>query len=717
MGKTKRIVADMLLMTRIKRTFCIGMTLLVMFGTVSCGTAPQADHALEVPENAYSAEREVVVDIDEAVLSNCYVTEQYIYYIQAGNGGGNGIWMRELAAEAEPVCVCSFADDEFLLAFTVTGAGNVIAAVKDKEQGSIWLRKTDKNGEVIWESDFPERQDGLIISHMLVGSDGRIYVSSQQELFFWNVSGEFERRLTVRGKLIQYLTDAGEGKVCVIQYKQKGQMLTVYQGTDGKEVFQKDFKEERRWFGDGSYYSEINTLVRYHWDSDSSEAVINFTDCGIDISSIRIFRTLEEDRFLVGLVEEESPGIRFVWLTAADKEWQQPKTQLVVATFNPQNLQNGIVRFNRSHENYELVTKVFDSNLSVVLNQRDRFNIYIASGSGPDIIDIFGETDYFTYARDGYLLDLTPFIEKSEKINMDDFLPRVLEDMSVDGKLYTVPRTMALYALTCPTELLEGKTSWTIEEYLDLLEQYPNAMSGDGASIERVKSNILRTALQEGINGFIDWEAGKALFDGEEFRTILKRIDGLEVAEISRSRKEMAQDGEVVFRELYVNRANELLYAEWISRQELTMIGYPVSGKEEGEKSRNHISYGDMMGIHSASKETAAAWDFVEEYMTGAIRKSDYMIRTGKEAFEEKMQEDIGVESLTLDGHLPPLTQEEADEIRNAFMEASYASDSKKPLLDIIGEETKPYFRGEKELDDVVGIIQNRIQVYLNERR
>lgn len=139
------------------------------------------------------------------------------------------------------------------------------------------------------------------------------------------------------------------------------------------------------------------------------------------------------------------------------------------------------------------------------------------------------------------------------------------------------------------------------------------------------------------------------------------------------------------------------MQAEYYGGQELTLIGFPVSGRVEGEISHNHIGYGEMLGIHSASGKKAAAWEYVEEYMVGALQKSDFFLRTGKEVFEEKMQE-------------------EADKVRAAFEEGIYYSGANKPLLDIIEEEAGPYFRGERALDDVVEIIQSRIQVYLNER-
>ena len=39
------------------------------------------------------------------------------------------------------------------------------------------------------------------------------------------------------------------------------------------------------------------------------------------------------------------------------------------------------------------------------------------------------------------------------------------------------------------------------------------------------------------------------------------------------------------------------------------------------------------------------------------------------------------------------------------------------PILDIIYEEAADYFNDSKSLDEVCGIIENRVQLYLNESR
>lgn len=135
-----------------KKILCTGILVLMMAVIISCGNTEQDDQILKDPVDSYRVEKETAVDIDEMSLINCYVTEQHIYYSQVDSGGRSGIWMREFAQEAEPVCVCLFAENEILQTFTMTGSGNVIAAVRDREQGSTWLRKTDKKGEAMAES-------------------------------------------------------------------------------------------------------------------------------------------------------------------------------------------------------------------------------------------------------------------------------------------------------------------------------------------------------------------------------------------------------------------------------------------------------------------------------------------------------------------------------------------------------------------------------------
>lgn len=716
--------------------FVIFYTIFALLGTTSCSPVKQTDNASEVPTKVYGIAKEMTLGLDEEALQSCFLTENAVYYKQEKKTGSS-LMKRELTAQAKPVQLLPMEPHEVLQAFDVTGAGEVVAAVKcfgttdegetDYEgEAFMELLKTDETGTLLWRQEIPNAQELPFISHILVGSNGRIYASSQTELLCFEETGQFIRSLIVKGELIQKLAEAGEGKVAVIQYSGNRQSLTVYQDLDGKEVLQKDFKEGKTWLGEQNelYFMEADTLASYQWEEDDSRTVLSFTDCGIDASAVQMFRALGEESFLIGLKEGGSLLIRFVWLSSQVKQAEEkqdgevgkkPKMQLRFAALNVQALQGSVVSFNQSHENCELIMKTFK-----FPDQEGQYNAYLASKDGPDIVEIRGRIG--DYIRNDSLLDLTTFIEKSGEINWDDFITRLPEDIAIDGKIYALPQTMNLTVLACPAEVLHGKTSWTIEEYLDLLEAYPDAMSREGASVERVKRNILWGALSNGINGFIDIEAGKVFLDGEDFRSVLERIAALDVKTVNKSLETRAREGEIVLRELDFNSTAELQKAEEISGQELVLIGYPVSGRIEGERSSNHISYDGEVGIHSSTRYAEEAWEYVEAYFMGALKENGFFFTPGKAAFEEKLQKYEGKELLTLDENgntvvCPAITKEQKEKVRNAFLEATVYGDEEYEINCIITEEAEPYFKGDKELDDVIRIIQNRVQLYLDENK
>jgi multiple sugar transport system substrate-binding protein len=67
-----------------------------------------------------------------------------------------------------------------------------------------------------------------------------------------------------------------------------------------------------------------------------------------------------------------------------------------------------------------------------------------ASGAGPDLF-IISPGDFLRYYNGGVLLDLTPFMDQAAR---DDFIPSVIANRMVDGKIYGLPyevEPMAMY--------------------------------------------------------------------------------------------------------------------------------------------------------------------------------------------------------------------------------------------------------------------------------
>ena len=82
----------------------------------------------------------------------------------------------------------------------------------------------------------------------------------------------------------------------------------------------------------------------------------------------------------------------------------------------------------------------------------------------------------------------------------------------------------------------------------------------------------------------------------------------------------------------------------------------------------------------------------------------------------EQMKTSWGYDDFNID--IYAATGEEVDRVRSLSSSADRLAGSvNEQLAAIITEETEAFFKGQKSAEDTAGIIQNRIQIYVNENR
>ncbi|MBP5166082.1 MAG: hypothetical protein ILP09_02340, partial [Oscillospiraceae bacterium] len=64
-----------------------------------------------------------------------------------------------------------------------------------------------------------------------------------------------------------------------------------------------------------------------------------------------------------------------------------------------------------------------------------------------------------------------------------------------------------------------------------------------------------------------------------------------------------------------------------------------------------------------------------------------------------------------------PLTQQQVDQVNAAIFSATNVQRNRDDVLAIIEEEAGAYFAGQKSAETVAGVIQSRVQIYVNENR
>ena len=102
----------------------------------------------------------------------------------------------------------------------------------------------------------------------------------------------------------------------------------------------------------------------------------------------------------------------------------------------------------------------------------------------------------------------------------------------------------------------------------------------------------------------------------------------------------------------------------------------------------------------------------LEELAAQATQKSYYTDENGNKVEYDDTYYVGGIEVV-----IPPMTEQETEELMEQLYSITEAYKYDESLLNIIKEEAAPYFAGQKSAKEVASIIQSRVQIYVNENR
>ena len=392
-------------------------------------------------------------------------------------------------------------------------------------------------------------------------------------------------------------------------------------------------------------------------------------------------------------------------------------------------VEQAVMKFNRENTDYQIILKDYSGEE----HPAEKLNMDIAAGNIPDIIQI-PEGMETRYAADGLLEDLMPCLESDPELGKEDFIPSVLEAMQTEGNLYSVASAFELYSVAARTSDVGEKAGWTFEEFYAFLDK-----KGEEVQLfeSESKMDMLDTLLAVGLTDFIDWESGTCSFDGHDFMEILKTCDRFgndrEQEEDISVYKRM-HEGKVLFRDGLVD-VNEFMTSPVIFGEPVTYIGYPNE-----ERQGTYFQFGSRMGIWSGSEWKDGAWQFLRMFLTkelfegqdsellteNPVRQDCFDLMLEAQMAEAPYTNELGMEVTPRKGTLDyegfpikqaPMTREQAEAYRELVNRTRKSSAYDGVLLQIVEDEAKMYFAGEKSLEKTVEIIQERAKTYVNENR
>ena len=344
-------------------------------------------------------------------------------------------------------------------------------------------------------------------------------------------------------------------------------------------------------------------------------------------------------------------------------------------------------------------------------------SVQVGAGKGPDIL--CGSEllqDYVSGMMEkGALEELNPYMEASG-IREEDYFPLAFSAWRQGEKIYSVTPKMDIYYEEMDAEVLGSAEPPEIETLADaLLAREESAVYRQGLTSE----GLLDTFLQgsESLWGMVDWKSGSCDFNTPLFEKLLEAA------------RRYGYDDRRTLEQEITRRIKMEVYFHFSSPAEQREEGTVYVGTlfDDGCHVVSYPWYTMAVNANSPNKEWA--WEFIE-FLLGEemqYREEYHMPPVHRESFDKWLEwqlmwlteprfEDNGKGCIPV-YYGENTSAEKVNAYKKALEDARSLPIQTVPILKIIQEEAEDYFNGSKNAEEVSRVINNRVQLYLDERK
>lgn len=661
----------------------------------------------------------------------------------------------------------SASDSDDVNEFIITEGGISTLDFDDVYDFKYCLYKFGENGDRIFAQDITAWLDSGYSCYMLAGAEGELYIGSQNSVWRFGADGEILGSISV-GSSASRIAGVGygrNGKVYAAYQNfesMSGFMVVMIDGTESYTLAELDFDAQvatdvcEDFAYDSDFLSGVgedflvfdkSAVYEYDLETETDLRLFDWLACDVNGRYAKVLGMLEDGRVAVaygdGTWGDESAGV--VLLTKTWIDPQQAKETLVLATMSTDNsLQAAVVDFNRNNTRYRIEIRQYrditggETREDALVN----LNNAIASDNCPDIIDLLS-LDVESYAAKGVFEDLNPYLEQSSVLDREDILESILSAYTFDGKLVAIPRRFLLQTAVGSAEELNGIEKWTIEDVIAFAEAHPDAELFD----RETKESMLNYFMKLNQETFVDWSTGECFFDSDRFKNMLQFVnrfpDTVDWNAETTPEPTRIGNGELLLSKEYMSSFESVQMYKEMFQGDVRYIGYPTMDGGSGHIISNPSR---IYGISSKSPNKEGAWEFVESVLTReesdrlqmgfstmkdelalevkkALNSGYVLDKKGEPVLDENgdpiVNTDFGVMIYGMDWiyNYRPSTQDEVDIVLGVMDEIRLIPEESGEIMKIINEEAAAFFAGQKTVDEVAEVIQNRSKLYVNENR
>ena len=352
----------------------------------------------------------------------------------------------------------------------------------------------------------------------------------------------------------------------------------------------------------------------------------------------------------------------------------------------------------------------------------DKIKLDILSGDGPDIV--IGDQELLVgLEKKGVLSDLYPLMRTDIDFNEESVLPSILRICETDGHLYKLGTGFVLGGLIGAQSMIGDRTGWTVDEFDRFAESLPDTVTPLAGFTQ---SDLLYASLDANMNSYVETASGTLSFDSENFRKLLEyaktygAIDDTTDTILS-SRSETTANGEPAIKRTGIYSPESYAQAVMEFGEPVSITGYPSPAKSTASC---YMSF--MIAISSESADIAGAWNFMKYFFTENVQNTVNtrdLIPVVTSIFDAQIEAqlhydpDTGKTTFYDDWTTPMYVETDvAEGYRNLIYGLDSLDSRDSEILNIVMDEVLPYFNNQKTQDEVILLIQNRVQTLTDER-
>lgn len=747
---------------KIKKWLMLGMVSLLVFTLSGCGEKEQ-----EAPEAAedknesggdflYVAEYEELKK-DGYSTNNIAIGKDGQAFFSGVKDGEVKLFSKKMGGEVEEVPV-ELGENTTIGAIGTDLEGNLLLGLITYSEAldslttapeNVIVRKITADGTVLKDIDIGKsliNGPEFYIQALLEDKDENYYISTGQKVFVLKPNGEVYFEVDAGGYISNVFSMKGE-KTVVANYGDMGwEMREVDLAGKALKALDTPITFEYGTYQSGGTDADIlytmgTKLYSYNLGENEPTEILNWVDSDIDSGNLRGFSILEDGKVAAVSMDwsSEEGKAELAILTKKDRSEIPEKIVLTYGTTHiPYFVKTDVVAFNKQSDKYRIEIKEYgegDKDYETMLNL---WTADMSSGNGPDIIDMYycpvGLQELVSM---GVVEDLNPYFDADAEVDREDFVDSAMRAYELDGKLYAIMRCFGLATVAGKvSDVGEGDT-WTLDDVFALME----SKDSDVELFQyTTKYNALQMMMQVNGDMFVS-EDGTCNFESEEFRKILEFANrfpkDFQYDPTGASDIEKIREGKLLLVEEIVTSVQYYQFCEAKFGEPVNLIGYPTSGESGILISPNGTTA--AMNVNSKNKE--GVWEFFKFLMAEEQQENLQSANSGfpimrsvlEKQFEKDMQPEYyedtdgtqkekpkGVWTTGSSGEVTidvyAATQEQVDSIKQ-MIEIAQNTQIDSKMLDIIMEEAQSYFDGQKSVEEVSALIQNRIQIYISEKR